>query len=171
MNAAIRTSLLLPLMLWSLSVGAMAQNQAQPAGPKVIRQGTHGDWEHSCIVQPSGAQECFISQFSVSKQANVRGLMTIVKDGKGYGVRFEVPIGVYLPTGLALTIDGKDFGTTLFERCFPDRCVAFVDLRQETVAMLKKGKVATLIVHSAPKQPIYLPISLKGVTAGFRALG
>jgi invasion protein IalB len=150
---------------------AMAQNQSQTAAPKIVKLGTYGDWQHQCIEQPSGGRECFLSQIGVSKAAGVRALMTIVKTAEGYGTRFEVPIGVFLPAGLGLTVDGKDYGVALFERCFPDRCIAFADLKPETIQVLKRGKVTTLIVYSDPKNRIFLPISLKGMTAAFRSLG
>lgn len=150
---------------------ALAQNQGQPAGPKVVTLGSYGEWQHQCLEQTSGTRECFVAQVAISKQSRVKGLMTIIKNAEGYAARFEVPIGVFLPTGLALTIDGKDYGVTVFERCFPDRCIAFADLKNETITVLKRGKVATLIVHSGPGQRIFLPVSLKGMTAAFRALG
>jgi invasion protein IalB len=159
------------LLLIFASTGAMAQNQSGQAGAKIVPQGSYGDWRHQCIEQSGGGKECFISQFATSKEAQVRGLVTILRSGKGYAARFEVPIGVYLPAGLALTVDGKDYGVAPFERCFPDRCIAFADLKNETINVLKSGKVATLIVHAAPSQRIFLPISLEGVTAAFRALG
>lgn len=159
------------LFLVTAAAGVMAQSQSQDGGAKIVPLGTYGDWQHQCIEQAAGSRECFLSQFAASKQAQVRGLVTILKSGDGHAARFEVPIGVFLPTGLALTVDGKDYGVAPFERCFPDRCIAFADLKSETVKVLKAGKVATLIVHSAPGQRIFLPLSLEGMTAAFRALG
>ena len=167
----IRLFAVIAAVMIAFGSAAFAQNQGQGAGPKVVTLGAYGEWQHQCLEQASGQRECFISQIAISQQSRVKGLMTIVKSGQGFAARFEVPIGVYLPTGLALTIDGKDYGVALFERCFPDRCIAFADLKNETVTVLRRGKVATLIVHSGPGQRIFLPISLEGVTAGIRALG
>lgn len=155
----------------TLASAVKAQNQAQPAGPKIVTLGSYEEWQHQCLEQTSGNRDCFISQLGISKDSQVRGLMTLIKDGGGYAARFEVPIGVYLPLGLSLTIDGKDYGVAPFERCFPDRCIAFAEIKDETVAIMRRGSVATLIVHSAPGQRIFVPISLKGITAAIRALG
>ena len=86
-------------------------------------------------------------------------------------MRVMAPIGVYLPTGVALEIDGAAVGRVPFTRCLPQVCVAFAEASPPTLEKLKKGGKANFIIYEAPGLGISLALSLKGFTAGLDALG
>ena len=99
-------------------------------------------------------------------------LMSGTQQGKPVTMmRVMAPIGVFLPTGVALEIDGAAVGRVPFTRCLPQVCIAFAEATTQTIEKLKKGNKANFIISEAPGLNITLELSLKGFTAGFDALG
>ncbi|MGF7159705.1 invasion protein IalB [Rhodoligotrophos appendicifer] len=85
-------------------------------------------------------------------------------------MRVLVPIGVFLPTGVALEIDGAAVGRVPFTRCMPQICMAFAEATGDTLAKLKKGTKANFIIYEAPGAGIGMEISLKGFSAALTDL-
>ena len=81
-------------------------------------------------------------------------------------MRVMAPIGVYLPTGVALEIDGAAVGRVPFTRCRPQICEAFAEASPETLAKMKKGTAANFIIYEAPGLGMPMKISLEGFSAG-----
>ena len=85
-------------------------------------------------------------------------------------LRVLAPLGVLLPNGLGLNVDGKDIGRAYFVRCFQDGCYAEVILEEQLLSTLKSGKAATFIVFQTPEEGIGIPVDLTGFSEGFAAL-
>lgn len=101
------------------------------------------------------------------------GLSVIVvktADKKARILRVLAPLGVLLPNGLGLNIDGKDIGRAYFVRCFADGCYAEVILEDSLLSNFQSGTAATFIVFQTPEEGIGIPVDLSGFTDGFKAL-
>lgn len=152
----------------ALTVNPVAAQNQQPPQSRVMA--THGDWQKRCFDTSVG-ESCALTQLGSSReQTNVKAVMTLASSDKGLVSRFEVPIGVYLPAGLGLKIDGVDKGAIPFHQCFPDRCIAVAGMEPETIAALKRGAQVTLTIFANPESSIDVPISLSGITAGLNSL-
>ncbi len=77
-------------------------------------------------------------------------------------MRLLAPIGVYLPTGVALEIDGSPISRVPFSRCLPQFCVAIAEASPETLDKMVKGEAANFIVYQGPGAGLPMKISLKG---------
>jgi invasion protein IalB len=77
-------------------------------------------------------------------------------------MRLLAPIGVYLPTGVALEIDGDAVNRVPFSRCLPQFCVALAEASPETLEKMIKGETANFIVYQGPGAGLPLKITLKG---------
>lgn len=80
------------------------------------------------------------------------------------------PIGVYLPTGVALEIDGTAVSRVPFSNCLPQVCLARGEASPETLDKLKKGKLANFIIYEGPGAGVPMGISLKGFGKALTAL-
>lgn len=80
------------------------------------------------------------------------------------------PIGVYLPTGVALEIDGTAVSRVPFSNCLPQVCLARGEASPETLDKLKKGNVANFIIYEGPGAGVPMGISLKGFGKALTAL-
>ncbi|MGX9571734.1 invasion associated locus B family protein [Mesorhizobium sp. f-mel] len=153
-------------------VGLSSQaNAAQPSG-KV--RSTHGAWSIICDT-PAGAtsEQCVMMQNVVAEDRPEMGLSVVVlrtADNKAEILRVLAPLGVLLPNGLGLNVDGKDIGRAYFVRCFQDGCYAEVILEKPLLDTLKTGTSATFIVFQTPEEGIGIPVELKGFADGFAAL-
>lgn len=85
-------------------------------------------------------------------------------------LRVVAPLGVLLPAGVGLKIDGADIGSAAFVRCLQNGCIAEVELTDDLVAKLSVGATATFTLLETPAEGVALPISLKGFKDGLAAL-
>ncbi len=135
---------------------------------------THGAWSILCDT-PAGAasEQCVLIQNVVAEDRPEVGLSVVIMrtaDQRARILRVLAPLGVLLPNGLGLYVDGKDIGRAYFVRCFQDGCYAEVILEDSLIDMLKKGTAATFIVFQTPEEGIGIPVDLNGFDEGFDAL-
>lgn len=152
--------------------------QRRVANTKTIAE--HGDWKITCeearqtkdgkTVRPCGMVQTGVNE----KRKNLALTLVLVKaeqNGKtATMMRVMAPIGVFLPTGVALEIDGAAVGRVPFTRCLPQVCVAFAEASPKTLEKLKKGGKAKFLIYEAPGLGISVDLSLKGFTAALNNL-
>lgn len=159
----------------------VGQADKAPAGAEVVA--THGAWKVQCEVPPAGQaaegqagqKQCGMIQGTKSEKNPKAGLtLVIVKAKQGDKVatmmRVMTPIGVFLPTGVALEIDGAAVGRVPFTRCMPQVCVAFAEASADTLTKMKKGAAANFIIYEAPGLGLPMKISLEGFSAALGEL-
>jgi invasion protein IalB len=182
----------------TLSGIAVAQNEQQPSqfGPRAGKTGqqpgaegapkvdviaTHGQWKIQCETnapaaegQPPGRQCGMVqtTQNEKNPKANLTLVLvrTVAGDKSMINMRVIAPIGVFLPTGVALEIDGNAVGRVPFTRCMPQVCMAFAEASPDTIAKLKKGKEANFIIYEAPGIGLPMKLSLVGFSAALADL-
>jgi invasion protein IalB len=160
-----------------------AGKKGPPAVPTAETVATHGAWQIQCSVTPvagasgeqAGKKACGMVQLTRSEKNKKIVLSLIVQRSKQGDkdqttMRVLVPIGVYLPTGVALEIDGAAVGRAPFVRCRPQICEAFAEVSPESIAKMKKGTAANFIVYEAPGLGIPMKISLEGFSAALENL-
>jgi invasion protein IalB len=168
-----KVTLAIALLGVGISVGTAAPpNNATP--PSGTVKSTHGAWSIICDT-PAGAtsEQCVMMQNVVAEDRPEMGLSVVVlrtADNKAEILRVLAPLGVLLPNGLGLNVDGKDIGRAYFVRCFQDGCYAEVILEKPLLDTLKTGTSATFIVFQTPEEGIGIPVDLKGFADGFAAL-
>jgi invasion protein IalB len=159
-------TLLATLALFGLGFG--------PAAAQGVVKAQYGDWQMSCDTPPGASfEQCaLIQNVSAEDQANV-GLSVIVlrtADRQARLLRVLAPLGVLLPNGLGLNIDGANIGRVAFVRCLPNGCVAEVVLDDELIGKLTNGKSAIFFVFKTPEEGVGIPVSLNGFKDGFAQL-
>jgi invasion protein IalB len=128
-------------------------------------------------AKPEGGGErpCGMVQTVRDEKRKNIGLTLVLVAGEQQGkkvtmMRVMAPIGVFLPTGVALEIDGAAVGRVPFTRCLPQVCIAFAEATPPTLEKLKKGGKANFIIYEAPGVGIRLPITLNGFSKGLAEL-
>jgi len=157
----------------SMALAALAFGGA-PALAQGIVKAQYGDWQLSCDTPPGASfEQCAIIQnVTAEDQPNV-GLSVIVlktADNQARLLRVLAPLGVLLPNGLGLNIDGTDMGRVAFVRCLPNGCVAEVIMDDALIKSLSEGKSAIFVVFKTPEEGVGIPVSLSGFKEGFAAL-
>lgn len=160
--------------LLAASLGAISASGTALAQQSGSVRSTHGAWSVICDT-PAGATtvQCVMMQNVVAEDRPEMGLSVVVlrtADNKAEILRVLAPLGVLLPNGLGLNVDGKDIGRAYFVRCFQDGCYAEVILEKQLLDTLKAGMAATFIIFQTPEEGIGIPVDLKGFADGFAAL-
>jgi len=163
---------------WLAATLAAAGFMALPAHAQQAQSGTvrstHGAWSIICDTPPGASSEqCAMMQNVIAEDRPEVGLSVVVlrtADNKAEILRVLAPLGVLLPNGLGLNIDGNDIGRAYFVRCFQDGCYAEVILEDKLLTSMRTGKAATFIVFQTPEEGIGIPVDLAGFAEGFDAL-
>jgi len=147
---------------------------APPAEAQGMVRDTFGDWQQRCET-PAGAQQeqCAIVQnVAAEDRPNVTLLVIVLStaDTEQKLLRVVAPLGVLLPAGLGLRVDGTDVGSAGFVRCLQTGCIAEVIMDQALVDLLSSGAEATFIIFQTPEEGIGIPVSLNGFAEGFATL-
>ena len=167
-----RTGIVAILLLGMVFAGMAATGTALAQQDTV--RGEYGWWQLRCSTPPGAANEqCVLIQNVVADDRPELGLSVVAfrtADRSAQMLRIQVPLGVLLPNGLGLHIDGEDMGRAYFVRCFGDGCYAEVILEEPLLSSLKEGAEATFTVFDTPEEGIGIPVDLNGFTDGFNAL-
>lgn len=163
-----------PLTVAVVTIGLLAVSEPVSAQTQGTVRSEHGAWSIICDT-PAGAasEQCAMMQNVVAEDRPEVGLSVVVlrtADNKAEILRVLAPLGVLLPNGLGLNVDGKDIGRAYFVRCFQDGCYAEVILEKQLLDTLKAGGSATFIVFQTPEEGIGIPVDLAGFADGFAAL-
>ena len=152
-------------------MGAIAGDRA--AAQEAVKS-SHGAWAMVCDTPPGASFEpCALMQNVVAEDRAEVGLSVVVlktADRKARILRVLAPLGVLLPNGLGLNVDGEDIGRAYFVKCLQDGCYAEVILEDPLLETLSAGGTATFIVFRTPEEGIGLPVDLTGFAEGFQNL-
>jgi invasion protein IalB len=160
--------------------GAAAAGGA--GAPAVESVGKFGQWEVQCSDAPAqgdqpAGKSCGMVQVGKSDKNENIGISLIINRLKQGGktqtlMRALVPIGVYLPTGIAMEIDGAALeGRMNFTRCNPRACEGFGEASPATLKKFMKGKAATFYIYDRPGNGYPIRIPLAGFAEGLAELG
>ncbi|MCC7412578.1 MAG: invasion associated locus B family protein [Gammaproteobacteria bacterium] len=135
---------------------------------------TFDNWTIHCEpVKAEQRSQCFIFQDLVLREGGQRVLRVSI----GYLPDLEepialvtLPLGISLPPGAAVQIDDNPPTRFGIERCEPNGCQGGFKLAPANLEQFKKGTEAQVTFHDPSRQPVTVPLSLKGFSAGLRAL-
>ncbi len=134
------------------------------------------DWSARCET-PTGAKQerCFIFQRLVTKKDD--GFVPVLHVLVGYitpdgkpGLFATVPLGVSLPPGVQLSVDGGAPVSFGYSHCNNQGCLAALALTDALIAKLKAGNNAVVTFYTGSQKPVSITVSLQGFTAGFNSL-
>jgi len=166
---------------WFLQCEQTAQTAANAGGQDAAQEtastddASSGKGDAAAKPDANGERPCGLVQSVRDEKRKNIGLTLVLLEGMQQGkkvtmMRVMAPIGVFLPTGVALEIDGAAVGRVPFTRCLPQICVAFAEATPPTLEKLKKGGKANFIIYEAPGVGIRLPITLNGFSKGLAEL-
>jgi len=156
-------------MAMAFSAPAMAQDAAAKPEQTAVEQ--HGAWVFECTKQ-SGKEFCTIQQLlSNAETEQVLLHVTIAYHPQTADLLMvnRTPLGVELPIGLGLKIDGGQQMAAPYTNCTQIGCRATAPLTDQLVASMKSGTTMT-ISYGYQGQRLDAPVSLTGFTAAFDQL-
>lgn len=173
LGAAVLSAIAGPACAQAAPAQTPAPAQTQPQRTTA----TYGDWTLRCEQQdgPPPRKLCEIVQTATTQgQANPVAQIAIGRANKteAFRVVIQLPINVWIPTGVHFVSDAKIPGVTAaFKRCLPIGCFADFDLTDD---LLKKLRVQTAPgryeFKDASQRVVAIPLSFKGFGIAYDAL-
>ncbi len=161
--------------------GQQAANQPKIKTEKVA---THGAWSIECseVEVPAGqpkppvTKSCGMVLTAKHEKLETLAITVIVNrvkngDKASTVMRVLAPIGVFLPTGIPVEIDGAALpNRLLFTQCAPRICEAMGEFSDETLDKFKKGAKSTFYIYAKAGSGIPMNVSLEGFGAAVAEL-
>ena len=150
----------------------VATAAALPAGPAQA-QALPAEWFKVCAEQ--GPNTICNTQYTLI--AETRQLITAVNliDVSGEVnqriLQAVVPIGRVIPAGVQMQVDQQAAQTLGYSVCFPDRCIAEIELTDAMVASMKGGSTLRVTTTNFERQQNPVNVTLSGFTAAFDGPG
>ena len=129
---------------------------------------TFEDWTLRCETQGTPpVRSCEVVQsVSIQGQPNPLTQIAVGRAAKGEPLKavFQVPINVWLPSGVKLVYDEKEPGiTATFKRCVPNACLSDVDLKDDMIKKLRaRTENGRIEFKDAAQRDVAIPVSFKG---------
>jgi invasion protein IalB len=150
---------------------------AHRAGAQQSTTATYEDWTVRCVTNagPPPQKLCDMEQVShLQSKEQPFSLVAIAHPEKGNPVALivQVPINVWLATGIRIEIDGKDANLSApFTRCGPAGCFAEIALSAEVQKQFRTAaEPGRILYKNAAQQDVAVPLSFKGFGQAFDAL-
>lgn len=150
-----------------------ASPAATSSAPDPAIRGLYGDWALRCEAPAaSPTEQCVMVQNVYAEgKPDIQLVVVILKAPEGgYLLRVVVPLGIILPAGLGLKIDGTDIGKTGFMRCLANGCMAEVSMDDGLIGRFSTGSTALFIIFPTPGEGTGIPIPLAGFANGLARL-
>lgn len=146
---------------------------AQPAAAQVVQGEKSGDWTKGCLQapadRPNAAEQCFIFQRLFpegSEQAAATVAVGHPAPGRPLLASLTVPLGVNLPAGMTVWVEGDEKAVRrpplLF--CVRAGCEANMRMDEAMLTAFKQRMTAMLSFTMVDGRQVALPISLRGFT-------
>lgn len=143
-----------------------------------------GDWGFICSKPDQGEnpkESCNLFQTAVLNQTVEEGaepqaqrvLLTRIgylEGNENPVLLITTPLGVLLPMGVVVEVEGHDPIRIPMQRCDGGGCLAYVIMEQPFIDACKKGTEAKVTFYDPQQRGISIPLSLKGFTKGLSEL-
>ncbi|MBI4724909.1 MAG: invasion associated locus B family protein [Rhodomicrobium sp.] len=152
------------------SAQAYAQSEVGSGQVKAI----YGAWKLKC-AQIAGAKHdkcALVQDLKLEDRPNMFLTVLFMRafDSDRKILRIVAPLGVVLPAGLGLRVDGADVGNVKFLKCWKFGCLAEVLVSDELVSKFATGQTASFIVFTTPDSGVGFPAPLAGFADGMKGL-
>lgn len=133
-----------------------------------------GNWLVRCGPDDNDAEKgCFLFQNLVLKEGGQRVLQVavgFVDNAPDPIALLSLPLGISLPPGAKISIDGKQSYDMQIERCEANGCRAGLKLSASLLERFLSGESLSVLFHDAQRRPIEVPLSLDGFESGYSAM-
>lgn len=130
-------------------------------------------WASHCVSDSRQvAPNCSVDQRLLMQGTNdLVGAVTIQMLASGKpAVIATLPLGLYIPGGVSIDIDGAANQKLDLQTCDRTGCFATAALADATLAAMQKGKKLDVVFQSVNKRSVTLPLPLTGFAAAYQKI-
>nr|VFK31848.1 MAG: Invasion protein IalB, involved in pathogenesis [Candidatus Kentron sp. MB]VFK32463.1 MAG: Invasion protein IalB, involved in pathogenesis [Candidatus Kentron sp. MB]VFK75594.1 MAG: Invasion protein IalB, involved in pathogenesis [Candidatus Kentron sp. MB] len=132
----------------------------------------YGDWTLLCQGkgQPCALTQQIMMEIGETKKPVVDFSFVHIGKPRALHAILRLPLGIALTRGVSLQIDKKTSITGSISHCKYEGCFSLGRVTSELRKSLEGGKEAQIIFYDLAGKGMMVPSSLRGVTAGLKAL-
>jgi invasion protein IalB len=130
-----------------------------PAIPDATRIGA---WVLSC-EDKNPAADAHACALRSADASGISAAIVLQRENAAPVLVLRAPLGVILPAGIDMAVDGKRLGRLAFQTCDRDGCAAPALIGGSLGAALRKGRQATVAFRLAGGEPIKSTLPLDGL--------
>jgi invasion protein IalB len=135
---------------------------------------TYDDWTVRCEMRDQNKSCEMVQLVQVQGQQAPIAQIAIGRLNKNEPLRivFQLPINVWLPSGVKFVSDDKDPGVAgAFKRCVSNSCFADADIKEDNIKKWRSlNEAGKLQFKDAGQQDINIPVSFKGLGQAYDAM-
>lgn len=147
---------------------------AGPAHAQSAPVATFGAWTKTCETGGSGRKECFVF-LNIKTKDGSRGMLnlTVIKVPQTTKpvMVVTVPLGIFLPRGLSMSIDGAKPSRIQIQICSTSGCQSQFEIPDAVLHAFKGGLKGTVTMYDPSGEEVKVPFSLRGFTKALASLG
>lgn len=153
----------------------LAVSAALSAAPDSPATRSFEHWSLECHAPTPGRSGCSLFQNVVLAPEQgggrvMRVTIGLMDDDDAPVALFVLPLGISLPPGVELEVEGIDPVRFPVERCEPSGCGGGIRLDAELLEALGRAQSAHVRFRDSSREPVELELSLRGFTEGIEAL-
>lgn len=152
--------------------GGTPESQA-PAAPAAAEASPPPQdlWGTRCTTAArDGTLDCAIEQRMFLTQTGQLIAVVTVRvpaDTRSPVMMIQVPLGLFLPAGIKLSVDGGAEEALPLQTCEANGCYAGGQVSEALLTSLKRGTTLSLTFENLQRQPVTVPVQLTGFTAAY----
>jgi invasion protein IalB len=163
-----RRIILVWLALWPATILA-AQDQ-----PRSKESPSSSVWVTKCAsVAREEALDCSVEQTVILTKTQQFLLSVVVRvppDTRQPGMMIHLPLGLFLPAGVTVQLDGQKPQQLQVQTCDSKGCYAGTVVSSSMLAAMKQNEHLTIIFEDLPKNKITVPVPLKGFAEAYQKI-
>jgi invasion protein IalB len=142
--------------------------------PSNLKMSTSPAWVSRCVSESRksllvcSAEESLV--FANTGQVVASIVVRTQSDTQDPVMMIRVPVGLYLPAGLKIQVDGGKPQPVPLETCDLQGCYAEMQISSDLLAALKGGKRLSILCQNSAKKDLVLPLVLDNFADAFRKI-
>jgi invasion protein IalB len=168
-KAAVRTLLVVLVLLPATSIHSHAQNQ-----PQSNKSPSPSVWATKCTsVGRKEALDCSVEQTVILTKTRQFLLSVVVRvppETRQPGMMIHLPLDLFLPAGVMLQLEGQKPQQLQVQTCDSKGCYVGTAVSSGMLAAMKQSERLTIIFEDLPKNKISVPVPLKGFAEAYQKI-
>ena len=151
-----------------------ASSEGGTAAPSQTQQPASENWASRCVASARLVPlECSIEQRLImqnTQQLVASVTIRVPAETNSPVMLVQAPLGLFLPGGIALDVDGASGETLELQTCDNNGCYAGGPLPENLLAAMTRGQSLNIKFQNLNKQTITVTATLVGFTAAFQRI-
>ena len=162
------------LLMGALGASALAAASQETADPAKQKGDQRRAWASTCTsTGRSSPLECALEQRVIARETGqVLGMITIrlPSETKKPVSMIQVPLGLFLPAGVNVDVDGDMAQNFPFQTCNANNCFVGFPISDALLERMLNGGKFNITFQYLNKKPATLPMSLEGFTDAYNRI-